>query len=743
MSQKKVTITESVVLSNPGQWNLWLAMIRRSATSGDIWEYIDPNVTQHPALISRPTHPKPSDVQAEAARISDLTATDKTDYTLLQKEFLIAKADYRTQKKSLTDLLSLISSTVDQKYQLYLNDTADVREILRILKANIALSEFSRRNELSASFAKVSKVSKNASWEKWLDNWERVYYECRVAGLAVASEDEAMRVLITAVQQISPACAGGMHSRIRERRERGEPLLVQSCTEEFREFMRLVKPSSSTCRAAYPASYQGKDKDGKSRSKSRSNRKDELDCPCGNSHYHHKIRTCYYIVKERRPDSWKPRDDIEKRVARALKDDSSLREFVAQVRKEANTSATASISSSKAVKPSAQSSSRQRSSSSSSNSSSSIPPVAFPINTRSAFSSTVFELRDSVIFDCSASYHVMNDKNRFITELRPVSDTLLAGDSSLEILGVGDASITVCRSDGTNHQLILTDALYVPSLHTSCASSRLFINRRTYWDQLRHVLYHEPTGQEVAQLAELHGQYVLDYQPLTSSITSSSSFAMQKVESILSAETWHLRLGHPGATAVQHLSESIKISKADAIKIVECEGCSLSKAKAVISREPSSRASSPFYRLHIDLFKFEKGKDGLRYATLIADDYSSVIFVYPVDRKSQLFDTILGFQSFVKRQFFRDISVIHTDGEKAINTAGFRQWAADEGIKLEISSPHTPAQNGRAERSGGGNIGQISSYEAISAISLFSVVRDRTGSSIPVQSHATARQVFK
>ena len=58
--------------------------------------------------------------------------------------------------------------------------------------------------------------------------------------------------------------------------------------------------------------------------------------------------------------------------------------------------------------------------------------------------------------------------------------------------------------------------------------------------------------------------------------------------------------------------------------------------------------------------------------------------------------------NYVERRYGLKVRIFHGDGETAVNEGGgFAAFIVEKGLIMEYSPPHTQAQNGDAERSGG------------------------------------------
>ena len=318
--------------------------------------------------------------------------------------------------------------------------------------------------------------------------------------------------------------------------------------------------------------------------------------------------------------------------------------------------------------------------------------------TVASFATTPYPLKDSVIWDSGAECHVVNDRSRF-EELRSAEgQQLIAGEKEIVVEGIGNALVQVETPRG-KEELFLGNALFVPGFHTSCAAVEMFEKKGAYWDQKQREVYtenHDGTRHVLAKLEKRHGQNVLEYNPVPAS-TANASITKAPVNP--TAELWHLRMGHPGAQVLQHLPNNVKISKNEAIKAIDCDECAVATAKNIVSRTPAERAKTPYYRLHFDLFEFDRAYNGNRYVAFFVDDATGTVHTELLNTKTELLDTVIDLQARIKKMG-KDIAMLHSDNDTSLGKA-FEKWAKDEGIVVEMSAPATQAQNGRAERSGG------------------------------------------
>ncbi|PKA60460.1 Retrovirus-related Pol polyprotein from transposon TNT 1-94 [Apostasia shenzhenica] len=88
--------------------------------------------------------------------------------------------------------------------------------------------------------------------------------------------------------------------------------------------------------------------------------------------------------------------------------------------------------------------------------------------------------------------------------------------------------------------------------------------------------------------------------------------------------------------------------------------------------------------------------EGFSYYVIFVDDFSKFTWLFPMKRKSDLVDIFLSFQKHVERFFNCKIRSFHSDwgGEYQ----ALHRHLNSSGITHRVSCPHTPEQNGSAER---------------------------------------------
>jgi len=324
-------------------------------------------------------------------------------------------------------------------------------------------------------------------------------------------------------------------------------------------------------------------------------------------------------------------------------------------------------------------------------------------------------LKNSFILDSGATAHVCNNQNRFTNLRKAQGEQLIAGNTTIPIIGFGNIQITIQSPNGPR-VITLKDTAYVPSFHTNVVALRRFNQKGVYWDQMNNTLIRD--NQTFGYIEERHQQWVLEYNSPSNSAFPAHSAKPRSLRA--SMKTWHRRLGHLNKEAIKHLLTQAKMDSinkdtitneaSEEIQIGEdptkddhdqlCEICQVSNSKKQISRQPVPRATNPFEKVHLDLIPFKRAYNGKEWVEHFLDDCTRMNHIRTMSKKSEAFQGVKDYVALIKRQYGCDVKILRLDGEKSLDKR-FIEWANRKGIKIERSASYTPEQNGAAERSGG------------------------------------------
>ncbi|CAL8084538.1 unnamed protein product [Prunus armeniaca] len=123
-----------------------------------------------------------------------------------------------------------------------------------------------------------------------------------------------------------------------------------------------------------------------------------------------------------------------------------------------------------------------------------------------------------------------------------------------------------------------------------------------------------------------------------------------------------------------------------------------------MSRLPFSlsetRSSEAFHRIHLDVWGPSPctSISGYRYYVIFVDDCTRYTWVYPLINKSDVFGIFVKFHAYISTFFNKHIKIFQSDGGGEFVNTAMRDFLAKHGILHYKSCPHTPQQNGLAER---------------------------------------------
>jgi transposase InsO family protein len=104
--------------------------------------------------------------------------------------------------------------------------------------------------------------------------------------------------------------------------------------------------------------------------------------------------------------------------------------------------------------------------------------------------------------------------------------------------------------------------------------------------------------------------------------------------------------------------------------------------------------------VHADLWgpSRKPSVNGCRYMLTIIDDYSRRVFPYFLKHKYDAFDAFKSWKIMIEKQIERKVKVLRTDNGIEFCSNQFKSFCRKEGIVRHHTIPHTPQQNGVAER---------------------------------------------
>ncbi|KAE8695627.1 Potassium transporter 10 [Hibiscus syriacus] len=164
---------------------------------------------------------------------------------------------------------------------------------------------------------------------------------------------------------------------------------------------------------------------------------------------------------------------------------------------------------------------------------------------------------------------------------------------------------------------------------------------------------------------------------------------------------WHQRLGHMSEKGMKTLLSKGKLPDLKNVDVGLCEDYIFGKQKKVsfakIGKTPKAKKLE---LVHTDVWgpsPVPSLAGSLYYVTFI-DDSTKKVWVYFLKKKSEVFDTFRKWKAMVKNETGMKVKRLRSDNGGEYRNRRFRDFCANNGIKMETTVPMTPQQNGVAER---------------------------------------------
>lgn len=306
------------------------------------------------------------------------------------------------------------------------------------------------------------------------------------------------------------------------------------------------------------------------------------------------------------------------------------------------------------------------------------------------------------IVDSGATSHMCNDKSvfdRLKTLECPLKITL--GDGrGVEATQQGNVQL-VMQVGRKSISCTLHDVLWVPDLSFNLFSISKASEKgasATFIGEKCSILGRNKNVVAVAR--RINGLYHLDHVKRT----SRAMVSKKEGNSDLDYQKWHRRLGHLGVGGMTEMIRKEMVLGLDLKKVDSDEGCEPC-IQGKIHRSPfpkqsKRRTSEKLELVHSDVC----GKMGAislsggNYFLTFIDDFTRYVWVYILKQKSEVFSIFKIWKNMVEKQSECHVKSLRTDNGGEFTSNDFEKYLSKEGIRHELTIPHTPEQNGVAER---------------------------------------------
>ena len=307
--------------------------------------------------------------------------------------------------------------------------------------------------------------------------------------------------------------------------------------------------------------------------------------------------------------------------------------------------------------------------------------------------------RHQWIIDSGASAHMTYDFDIFssyeqVTSPEPV--VLVDGNKCFAI-GTGTVILNFYANDSTSSELTLQNVLFVPMLNNTFFSVSAATARDNSLVFERSCCWVYDRKKELVAKGESKSKMFI----LRAACTASSEDEMTAT-----LDLWHRRLGHCGAGRLVHavrkgLLRGVNLPKRGRLDMSFCEGCAQAKqTRKAFKPIDEVRTNDIMELVHSDVCgpMSTASYGGAKYFVTFIDDYSRICRVYFMRTMDQVFSKFKEYEAEVANQTDKRIKVLRTDDGEQYTSKQFEDYLKMKGIVHQKTVPHSPQQNGVAER---------------------------------------------
>ena len=293
------------------------------------------------------------------------------------------------------------------------------------------------------------------------------------------------------------------------------------------------------------------------------------------------------------------------------------------------------------------------------------------------------------VVDSGASQHMTGMRHLLhsIDAHIPQSTVTLADGSVRKVLASGSIPLTT--------DIDLTSVHYVPDFPFNLLSVAKLV------DTLKCVVTFGPTSfvlQDPRSMRMIGGGprkgdlYYFRSDSLPRSASASTTAVLLSGSPLL----WHCRYGHPSLESLRKL-----VPEMSKVVSFECQSCQFGKHHRLsYPGRVNKRSQSPFSLVHSDVWGPVRTSSytGFRYFISFVDDFSRMTWVYLMKNRESVLSIVKNFHQLIKVQFGFNIKILQSDNALEYVQNAMTDFCSSVGMIHRTSCPHTPQQNGVAER---------------------------------------------
>jgi len=307
------------------------------------------------------------------------------------------------------------------------------------------------------------------------------------------------------------------------------------------------------------------------------------------------------------------------------------------------------------------------------------------------------------ILDSGATNHICTERMAFTT-FTPANESIkgiVKDGPELTVLGTGTVLAHVSVKGRPDRTIKLLNVSYCPNARDNLMSeSRMDRKGMEIVKRNGCVTIKNSDGETM-----IEGQLRGNLYEVNSTIAPPSSMynAAFSARSAPNLDLWHARFGHISLKSLRYLDRHNLVTGMDLRgkgELSPCDGCAKGKHhQAPFPLTSTNRATKRIERLHMDLQgPFDVSVQGYRYTLAVIDDHTRKGWKEFLKHKDEAPETIKNLIEKLETHTGSHVKTIRSDRGGEFIDGRLQTYLRSKGITHEFSAPHTPQQNGVAER---------------------------------------------
>ena len=304
---------------------------------------------------------------------------------------------------------------------------------------------------------------------------------------------------------------------------------------------------------------------------------------------------------------------------------------------------------------------------------------------------------DSWLADSGCTSHIVRNQEAFIDYV-PTPGHRVTGFGGVDGLGRGTVLLEAIVN-GQPHTITLKDAVHAPAaphnlisiLHADEAKIKVaFNNGKTRFITNKGTILME--GQAVGWLYNMnvHIPTKRDQAHITKGAHTW--------------DQWHRIMGHLNMGSIKMLRDRNMVTGMEVDEStppnLECKTCTIAKQHVTpFPKESVTQIEGIGDLTTSDVWGPSRNTStgGNRYFITFTDVKSRCTATYFMKEKNQAIRKFKSYKNFIETQKGRKLKKLRVDGGGEFIGKEFREYLEEEGIQLEVTAAHSPAQNGISE----------------------------------------------